>query len=90
MKPPCQHCTGACCRDRGQGWKYATIRDDGTRVPYDSKGDCIYLRGNDCSLYGTDAMPTLCRTFDCRTRESFLDAREDVRVMLAVHGKDVA
>lgn len=54
---PCNKC-GACCRNLDKSDLYAFLnRGDGV---------CIYLKGNDCSIY--DRRPLLCRIDECYDR----------------------
>lgn len=50
----CEHC-GCCCRNLDKNVLYTSLnRGDGV---------CIYLRGNDCSIY--ENRPLLCRVDEC-------------------------
>ena len=78
MTPPCQHCTGCCCR---QSWghtyaviltpvdlaffdSYSVLNSDQDKVlPY-VDGKCIFLsEDNLCEVY--EKRPELCRKFSC-------------------------
>jgi len=77
--PPCSSCAAACCRRGNTGHKFAVILDEGEEadsfrdvrtdfyedwvVPFDSEGNCVFLRGSLCSIYRE--RPSRCRLFNC-------------------------
>jgi len=79
--PPCGSCTAACCRRGNTGHGFAVTLDEGEEadsfkdvrtdfcgdwvVPFDSGGNCVFLRGSLCSIY--ERRPSACRAFNCLT-----------------------
>jgi len=74
---PCGTCR-ACCRSpwfvKLMDWE-KEFHGDVDVVPKKENGDCIYLEGDGCSLFGKSNRPYVCKTFDCRVKVKEWEAR---------------